>query len=710
VSLLQSTTGVNIIFVNIDWKSSRHNTTESTRRNLKKLTHTITSIVTNMKPALICCCEVGEAKHPMSMEQMQAVADTIRAVWEAAATVHPLISVLFEVDAPYLTIWDDNLCSCKHGRILKNVYNVPGHRRVAQAFLCIMPGESDEAGIDIVNAHAPSGDPPLTDSQRFQLMRNLLQRQSMARADKRIGEVRFIVGGDLNSNEITLSQILNQLRDRNILTVSNELLFPTWAKPGDMCVVGGFTATLLRVRADNHDPRHEPYGIVWSRQPQHATEQLTTTPPTQIPPAPETKNESRASGSTGEQPQSDPPVAAGYLDRHMSQLPLEKASAAAWPATEQPHGPRESETVTPEKPLSRLPLLKFSWAEEDSDTDKTVWTTTPAKSETGTIAVAETTLPAPKEPTQTRTNKGQRHDGRNTEATRPATEQPQSGENEPPILNGPAQELAYCIVNAFMNNLTFECAATEVLIKRIIRAAGDWTPGMLLTIDEVFRPIFVEYPDGLQDRTRAVPRDANQYIRHWRDIAGLRERVHGQCPEGTRLTERQVQTILQYYIDDFIRNEADARQRRDSRSKNSSRVDVRLRRLCGSTHMARAIWQVGLPNVQEQILYTLEATQVLTELVPATEQPLNLEQDLQNAIATATVGILTWLSSIATSIQSYKETPKYMDHARKSGTQKELSGLTAAELEVKEEKKRANRLKYGRRPATQWQYTLTQWQ
>ena len=78
-----------------------------------------------MKPAVICCCEAGTAMYPMTTEQMSAMAQAMRKAWEEATTEPPAISFLFDDDAPYLTIWDDNRCKCKHGRILKNVYNVP---------------------------------------------------------------------------------------------------------------------------------------------------------------------------------------------------------------------------------------------------------------------------------------------------------------------------------------------------------------------------------------------------------------------------------------------------------------------------------------------------------------------------------------------------------------------------------------------------------
>ena len=137
--LLQSTAVANIIFINIDWKRTRHATLACTRKNLTMLASTTSSIVTNMKPAVICCCEAGTAAAPMTMDEMSAMAHAMGAAWERAATERTAISFLFKADAPYLTIWDDNRCKCTHGRILEDVYHVPGHRLTAQAFLCTMP-------------------------------------------------------------------------------------------------------------------------------------------------------------------------------------------------------------------------------------------------------------------------------------------------------------------------------------------------------------------------------------------------------------------------------------------------------------------------------------------------------------------------------------------------------------------------------------------
>ena len=132
--------------------------------------------------------------------------------------------------------------------------------------------------------------------------------------------------------------------------------------------------------------------------------------------------------------------------------------------------------------------------------------------------------------------------------------------------------------------------------------------------------------------------------------------------------------------------------------------------------MAKLIWQVGLPDISEAEL-AMESRRFL----PATEQQGPLEQDVRDSIATATNTILQWLSMLANLIQEHKATPEYQEHARKSGTQKNRSGLTEIELSMAEEKKRAARLKYGRQPSTasgsdtwqapaQWQWHGDTWQ
>ena len=136
----------------------------------------------------------------------------------------------------------------------------------------------------------------------------------------------------MNTAKSSLGQILNQLRGYGILNTNVEVMVPLDGKHGDICVVGGFTTTMVRERASNHDPQHVPYGIAWRKQQQHVTQQLTTTPPpqTQIPTAPDTTTESSATeataaavptGRTPKQTQPDPQVVTVRPERQLSQLP-----------------------------------------------------------------------------------------------------------------------------------------------------------------------------------------------------------------------------------------------------------------------------------------------------------------------------------------------------------------------------------------------------
>ena len=102
--LLQSTAGINIIFVNIDWKKTRQDSQSAAKRNLKQLAHTIGSIVTEMKPAVICCCEVGNVMTPMTSQQINEMMQTFRHAWRED------IAFLHDEGEPYLTAWNGKLC------------------------------------------------------------------------------------------------------------------------------------------------------------------------------------------------------------------------------------------------------------------------------------------------------------------------------------------------------------------------------------------------------------------------------------------------------------------------------------------------------------------------------------------------------------------------------------------------------------------------
>jgi len=111
----------NIVFINIDWKEGRMHNTLST--NMSKLKDMIKGVVKKMQPTMICMCEVGEAGRPLSMRQMQQVADEVSRTWKAAATEHIQLCSMFEKGAPYMTVYIKGCIECSKHRILRDLYN-----------------------------------------------------------------------------------------------------------------------------------------------------------------------------------------------------------------------------------------------------------------------------------------------------------------------------------------------------------------------------------------------------------------------------------------------------------------------------------------------------------------------------------------------------------------------------------------------------------
>ena len=262
----------------------------------------------------------------------------------------------------------------------------------------------------------------------------------------------------------------------------------------------------------------------------------------------------------------------------------------------------------------------------------------------------------------------QRDEERTPTTTGNPTEQPQPDTEDIPALDKPDQELAYAIVNTFLDNPTLQSSDAEKSIKRVIVQAKQWRPAVLQNIDEVLRPVFFHYTNGNKDKTRWTSRDPAPYIKAWRDTAEWRDLLvePGANSKGLQFSREQVAPIVHHITQEFINKHATDEQRQDSFQKNKSRAEARLNRLCGSRHVANAIWQLGLPKV----------------ISPATEQ-----RYAPHELEIATANVLQWLAKLAELIQAHKATPDYEDNRRKSGDRWGRSGLTPAELEAKSSKK-----------------------
>jgi len=377
--------GINIIFVNIDWKASRHHNPKSSARNLGLLGNTVLSIVQEMAPAVICFCEVGNVMSPLNADHIRAIEATVHTAWANArvrdtATEHvvPDIRFLHTKQEPYLVAWDATAVDCKHQRILRNLYvHADGEPRTAQGFVCTKPGQPDSTGIDVINVHAPSGGRKLTDSQRTTLLKNLLQGNSQCDSKRNLAEASFLIGGDMNTGELVLAQILMKLKSSGVQQGTSAMR-PVWGHHGDILLQRQIPCCILNTRAVNHDPKHVPYGIRWQLGARLPTEQPSSSSNLAIP----ARWPCRAEGLDTRR---DVPTL------HVSDL------QEAWPATEQP-APATKPPASPPTPATKQPssssnmFIPGRWHRRAESTDTRRPAPTPQVSE------LQGAWPAPEQP------------------------------------------------------------------------------------------------------------------------------------------------------------------------------------------------------------------------------------------------------------------------------------------------------------------------
>ena len=337
---------LNIVYLNIDWKSSRHNTQESRARNKRTLQETIASIVAKMRPDILCMVEVGVASSLMTEEQLEAVAEWCMEQWKKTATGRAgagwrspeffggaqawkaaqddfSLSVLYAKDTPYMTIYNDKKCICTKNTTLHNLYkNKDNEPRTAQHML--FEPRTGAIGnlelVEIVSVHAPSGSKgrQLTDANRKELISNILQSESLENPATTIGHKNFLIGGDMNTAPGTLTELLSRAYSSQVVK-EGPIIMPNQmaadVKPGDYCFLQGIRSELLSRRgARNHDPKHDPYGIKWiparrreehngstmasSSTSPHERKWMPKRPPATVFPAPAPKHARSESGQS----------------------------------------------------------------------------------------------------------------------------------------------------------------------------------------------------------------------------------------------------------------------------------------------------------------------------------------------------------------------------------------------------------------------------
>ena len=511
---------VTIAYANIDWKAGRHGR-NFRNKHAPALTRTVQSIVAELAPAVLCLCEVGEVKTPLDAEQMDAVFGIVREAWEqgdAAATEHCLQGY-HVVGEPYMTVFRSDLVACSDFRMLHGLYWAGSQPRSAQHFLVRQHATEQlrgDDGIDVVNVHAPSGTATLKDSQRRQLLRTLMTTTSLRRSGGTLGFARFIIGGDMNSSELTLLQMMGELHSTGVCASTMQRVAhrahdddggdeasldtiwcwrPMHGKHGDVGLVRGLRGCAVSKIAINHDPQHCPYAFRWlpsalARTAERATEQLLAVPkhPLAWP--------AFAKGSTT-LPQAEggsAPTAAG------------KAAALGAPAQQPLHGTTAGVRAT-EQQQSVTTFPKAEGGPAPSAAGKAASAAAPApvglppasaRPQQVSAPPAAPALPVPG------TAGGMQEDDSGDEP--PATEQrpPQSVEDAIAEAEE-ARNRTYprAILHAFMKEATGSTElndADEEAIENALEYAEGWASEEdFENIKDMFESIFIYYPHGLRE-------------------------------------------------------------------------------------------------------------------------------------------------------------------------------------------------------------------
>ena len=685
-ALLQSTEMfANVVFINIDWKASRmFNTLE---KNMKLLAETIANVVQNMSPAMICMCEVGEAEYSLTLEQMQQVSHESMRAWKEAATEHLELKSMFEVGAPYMTIYKDSEFQCTRHHILKDLYNAGSRSpnstvlvpRTAQTFLCRGPGD---VTVDVINVHAPSSSKrKLTDRQRMALLTSLLQSNSNSMPGRAIGYARFLIGGDANTSPLLLSLLLQGCRQNGSLHTPTHIHEPLFGEHGDICVRGAFPGTIWSARtltttAQNHDRRHKPYGICWLVAEESASQEraasssgYATEQPLQAYPAQSVLAPTLAPALA--------PAAPAKLYPE-SPLSSDRALQEAWalsggPSAEVPkltthlmidrrHVEERNAPVPHPAPEPAMPArfefeIRVSTAQQPELTESDMEDV----QRTGDVVELENSQRTPDEETAVVPPAA-------ATEHRPDPSTPQLASQEPPADRG----MIYAIVNEFLGKVTFKSQEAEELLLALLKDESCLPLSMELSLQEVFWPIFFNYPHGLKDRSVWQERDTSKYIREWYKLAAMRPQVTTDATateHGKQLSKDGVTQIFKRYMQ-HMKTEP-----RPGQTKiNTSCAEFKMRREAGSTFVANAIWMMGLPR--------------LPPFATARQDEQLSAQDLK-AVPAAIRSVLNWLYRIASSLQQHHTTPEYQDAVRKSGVAHGHSGLTATEHEKRTAKNKA---------------------
>ena len=648
-----------VVFVNIDWKASRHATVASANRNMTLLTTTVRSIVRTHEPVVICFCEVGEASNPLTLCQMSTLSQAIEDTWHELLQSTQLQHA-FEQGYPYLTVWDSSRVHCFNFHITK-CYE-PQPFRTAQLFGM----RAATLEVDIVNIHLSSGKQTLTDAARKGSLRSILQKKSSLH-DGTIGESRsFLLGGDMNTSRTRMSLIFSTLKREHLLQsdVMPNIIEAPHGKHGDLAVAMDQDVSLACGKAMNHDPQHVPVALKLPHsQTALPTQQEELERVRRWRPA--YYNNSVSSGAASEiaedaRPQ-DSPTSPCTATEHAESIMI-LPDLHAHPSREQGNA-----QLVRFCPQTALPTQK-----EELEHVRTGHLR-PAHYNTSVSSCAAAEMPEDARPQDSLTSPGTATEhGPDSPCT--ATEHAEAQQDDDKNANhlGPEAEKLYCSISLLMWSANLDNLEVEKIIHDCIQERLKGSYDVIDSMEEICYPFF--FADR-GDNSKWKPHDLYQIIQNLLWYDWFRQRVLHRygLPATTTLTETQCAECWKDFLNWFRQNELRPDQRRGA---TSTYMAARMHRDVGNRFAVYSTWKFGLPTMGEPLRQTcLQAAMLQSVLSWQDKRALWEHVDL----------CISWCQWVAEDIRQRKSTEKYVEDKRKSGSWKQ-TGLNDTELAARQHK------------------------
>ena len=238
------------------------------------------------------------------------------------------------------------------------------------------------------------------------------------------------------------------------------------------------------------------------------------------------------------------------------------------------------------------------------------------------------------------------------------------------LLDSDAAERLYCSISLLMWSANLDNPEVEMIMRDCVRDRLINTSEVIHSMEEICYPFFFA---ERTDSTQWKPHDLCQIMRNllWYDWfrKGVLDK-HGLRATAT-LTISQCSECYQDYREWFEEYELRPDQSRD---KTTSYISARMHQDVGNRFAVYSTWKFGLPAIDEPLRQACLQSAMLQS---------KLSHDNRLAVWNHVDQCINWCQLVAQDVRERKETERYKEEKRKSGSWKK-TGLNDAELAARQ--------------------------